>query len=126
MSYGSDFAAIDDLDAALTFLEGPEDEILSVRNALSRRLDTERGALWYSSSYGLKILQFLVDSINPRVAESAIENEVLKDDRIQECSVKITIDPETQEWRIAINPVLGDGSSLNLVFSASPEKVSLL
>lgn len=122
--YGSDFSAVGDLDPYLTFLDG-DSEPQGLTEALARRFDTPRGGLFYDPSYGLALSQFLLDCVDPSVAEQAIVAEALKDERVARCKCLITINPDGS-WKIQINPQDEAGKVYELVFLADSTKVSLL
>lgn len=122
--YGSDFSAVEDLDPYLTFLDG-DNLPQALTEAEARRFDVPRGGLFYDESYGLALSQFLLDCIDPGVAEQAIIGEALKDERVAKCKCAITVQPDGN-WKIQINPQDEAGKEYELVFLADPSKVSLL
>lgn len=122
--YGSDFSAVDDVDPYLTFLDGAG-QPLALTQALARRFDTPRGGLFYDPSYGLALTQFLLDAMDPQVAEQAVIGEALKDERVARCKCRITVQTDGG-WKIQINPQDESGKVYELVFLASTDKVSLL
>lgn len=122
--YGSDFSAVGDLDPYLTFLTG-DNLPQALTEALARRFDTPRGGLFYDTSYGLSLSQFLLDCIDTGVAEQAIVGEALKDERVARCKCVITVNADSS-WKIQINPQDEAGKVYELTFLADPTKVSLL
>lgn len=123
VDYGSDFSALLDVDPALTFLDGSTGECLT--EALARRFDTTRKALFYDESYGLNLSQFILDNMPSEVAEQAIVGEALKDERVAICKTKITTQLDGS-WKVQINPQTEAGAEYALVFLADSSKVSLL
>ena len=67
------------------------DEILT--DAILRRLNTERGAFWSDPDYGLRVSDYLSESVtNESVERIAIDVqlEITKEERVQSCKVTPT------------------------------------
>lgn len=124
MSFGSDFAGVDDLDANLTFLEGDKAEMTALAQATARRLTTPRNGLFYDLSYGEDIRSFVSDSIPPALVSKMLSAEVKKDQRIRDCTTVITVVGDT--WTVIINPTATTGQSFTLTISVSSVTVELL
>jgi hypothetical protein len=121
--YGSDFAGVTDLDPQMTALDGASGK--SLTQALARRFDCPRRGLFYDQTYGLALSQFVLDIIDPKVAEQAIISEALKDERVARCLCAIT--PQLDgSWKIQINPQTESGATYSLVFTASATNVTLI
>ncbi len=84
---GSDFNLLADLDANLSTVSEAECLI----QALCRRLQTPRGGLWYDLEYGSDIRQFVnAQNVQAFAVEQTVENECLKDERVQTVSATVT------------------------------------
>jgi phage baseplate assembly protein W len=125
MSLGSDFSGIDDVDYALTFLEGELPERLAFVQAIQRRLSTPRGALWYDESYGLDVRTFLSDNISPAVAQGAIAAEIRKDERVANAEVSVTVD-DLGKWTINMTVSALTQATFELTFKLDSTKLTLL
>lgn len=71
------------------------DEILT--DAILRRLNTERGAFWSDPDYGLRVSDYLSESVtNENLERIAIDVqlEITKEERVQSCTVTPTISGE--------------------------------
>lgn len=91
--FGSDFSAVDDLDANLSVVSGRTCLI----QALLRRISTPRGALFYAPDYGIDIGAFVNTTSDPRVIEAAVESEILTDERVNNARATVTVtDPADQ------------------------------
>lgn len=86
--FGTDFSAIDDIDANLSLVSGRT----CLMQALLRRLLTPRGGLFYAPNYGTDIMRFVNTSTDARVIEQAIETELLQDERVDNVQCTVTID----------------------------------
>ncbi len=129
MGLGADFAGIDDLDPAMTWLEGEANELLAAAQNFARRFEQPRGALWYAPSACLDMRMFLVDLIPKEVAKGMIIAEGVKDQRVVNVEVEINdIDPSNPNagWKVEIKPTFDNGSQFELTFNATPDKVSLI
>jgi len=85
--YGQDFTCIEDVDARLSVTSGP----LLVAQAVVRRLETPRGGLWYSPNYGTDLRQFINGHATVFRVARAIEQEALKDERVESAKAVVTI-----------------------------------
>jgi phage baseplate assembly protein W len=128
MSLGSDFSAVDDLDFALTFLEGEEHERLAFIQAIQRRLSTPRGALFYDPSYGLDLRNFLSDNLSPKVMQGIIAAEIRKDERVENAEVSVTPDPVVRgKYIVDMNVTAqGEDQEFALTFILSSDKFDLI
>jgi len=128
MSLGADFAGVEDLDPAMTWLEGEANELLAAAQNFARRFLQPRGALWYSPTDCLDMRMFLVDVVPKEVAKGMIVGEGLKEPRVTNVEVEITdLDPENPgSWKIEIRPTFDGSATFELTFNATPEKVSLI
>lgn len=103
---GSDFDTPQGLDLT------PELRRVSGRTAflqaIARRLRTPRGGLFYAPDYGTDIRSLLSTATTPRAIEQAITAEVLKDERTESCTARITTD-DSGVTEIRIDVVDADG-----------------
>lgn len=126
VDYGSDFKGTEDLDPFLSCWDESEEESgLAMTEALVIRFDTTRKALFYDETYGLNLAQFVLDNLDPQVAEQLVTTEGLKDERVAKCLCRITVQVDGS-WKVQINPQTESGAEYKLVFLADSSKVSLL
>jgi hypothetical protein len=129
MSLGSDFSGVDDIDSALTFLEGEEAEQVAFAEAIARHFETPSEGLWYDKNYGLDIRTFLVDQMPSQVVEGLIQAEAKKDERCTSCSATITVlnaGLVNESWSLKIVPTATDGNTYELTMAVTTATVSLL
>jgi hypothetical protein len=127
-TFGSDFAAVEDFDANLTFLEGDAGEARALSQALARRLSTPRGGNPFDPAYGLDIRGFIADIVSAEDAEAQIENECRKDERVDDVTCTITVSGEGTDaiWTVNILCTATVGKTFNLTLEVSAVTVSLL
>lgn len=125
MTLGSDFSGVDDLDFALTYLEGEDAEELAFMQAIQRRLTTPRGALWYDPSYGLDLRIFLADNVSTGVAQGVIAAEIRKDERVANAEVAISVD-DLGKWTVDMSVTALTGENLELTFKIDSSKVEVI
>ena len=64
-----------------------------LQNAIIRRLSTNRGSYWTDPEYGFDLINFVNESITEEsIIRLPIEirDEILKEERVQDCQVEIT------------------------------------
>ena len=93
----------------------------NVANALSRRLVTPRGGLFYDPDYGFDVRDYLGVALGRgKLAEliQGVEGECLKDVRVQSvvATVKVVGNPST-ELTLTLSLTLADGPAFDLVMS---------
>lgn len=102
---GSDFSGILDVDPALTVVSGTR----CLAEALARRLTTPAGRLLGDPDYGHDIRQYINAAIiNTTRIELAIENECLKDERVEGIEASVTFDKLTQTLTAEILVTVSD------------------
>jgi hypothetical protein len=129
MSLGSDFSGVDDIDSALTFLEGEEPQQIAFAQAIARRFEIPSEGLWYDPNHGLDIRTFLVDQMPSQVVEGLIQAEAKKDERCTSCSAtieKINAGTVNESWNLKIVPTATDGKTYELTMAVTTATVSLL
>ena len=128
MSLGADFSGVEDIDPAMTWLEGETNELLAAAQNFAGRFLQPRGALWYSPGDCLDLRMFLVDVVPKEVATGMIIAEGFKEPRVTNVEASITeLDPDNPgTWKIEIRPTFSGESTFELTFNASPDKVSLI
>jgi hypothetical protein len=89
--FGSDFSLLTDVGPAMRFLEGEENEERAFLEALVRRLSTPRGGLFYDDDYGLDLRAFLNSNVSPNQIAYQVENELRKDERVEDCTAEATV-----------------------------------
>jgi hypothetical protein len=134
-TFGSDFAGVDDLDPNLTFLQNsvttPNAETLACAQALARRLSAPFGALANvtgDNNYGYDLRDLLSSGIAPSAAESAIEAECRKDERVDDCTTTITVsgDQNEEQWTVQILCTSNTGDVFELTLAVTSVTVQLL
>lgn len=112
MTYGTDIGAIDDLDANLT----PVDDRTAFMQALVRRITAPRGALWYAPDYGYDVSAAVNSATDVAVIEANAEAELLRDERVDDADVTLTVTEPTGDTLTG-----GKTWSLDLRVTASDE-----
>lgn len=87
---GSDLYCIDDIDPALSVVSGND----CLGQALARRISTPRLGLFYDADYGIDARRYLGRAVNPNVTSSAVENECMKDERLEDITVGVEFDSD--------------------------------
>jgi hypothetical protein len=87
---GSDFAAVEDVDANLTVVSGR----VAFAQAIARRLLAPAGSLFYDPDYGFGLSGYLNAIIVGTTGqiESGIERECFKDERTKDVTAEVTFD----------------------------------
>ncbi len=123
---GIDISCTDDLDPAFTQVSGT----FALAQALSRRLITPRGGLFYDPEYGLDLRAYLNAGITDgdgfayRLA-AQIEGECLKDERVGSVDAQVTFSSVTEKLTVSLSGVASDGP-FRLVLSISDVTVEIL
>jgi hypothetical protein len=78
--YGEDISCIDDIDASLTTVSGET----CFGQALARRISCPRRGMFYDFDYGIDARRYMNRSFRPQVTSQAVEQECLKDERVDE------------------------------------------
>jgi len=123
--YGSDFAGFEDLTPRLLVLEGASAEVLSVIQALARRLSTPRGGLWYDPNYGYDIRAFIADTVEASTAENIVESECRKEERVKSAKCTIVV-IGGEQWQMSITGKLKTGVVFKLTLSVDRVTVKLM
>lgn len=82
----------------------------NLREALTRRLSTPRGGLWYDPTYGLDVRQFIGETVRDGGYEAAalIEAELEGDERVLNATVTVTrADLDTLEFLAEVQTARG-------------------
>ena len=101
--YGSDISCDSDLSPDLAEIDGFDTLVLA--QAIVRRLDCPRGALPDDPNYGIDIRSYLNRGMTDeeiRAMGGQIRNELVKDDRIDVITVKVTFVPSAKLMTIEI------------------------
>lgn len=122
---GSDFEAPGELRPDLRLMTSDADKARAFLQGQARALNMPRGTLWYSRNRGLNVSEFVADSIDPRIAQQQITDELLKDERCARCTTTITVSP-LGAWTIQSDMTAIDGTKYQLVFIATEDSASLL
>lgn len=127
MSYGADTWAVNGVRTG-RLVTGR----LLVAQALYRRLITPRGSLFYDTSYGFDLSEF-VGEVGPELAAAAmpgrIRNELLKDDRVSsvDASVEVVTEGAETELVVSVTATLADsGEAFSLTLGVSSVTTELL
>lgn len=100
--FGTDINGTPDLDPAFSRVTGAT----CLGQALSRRLETPRGGLWYDPDYGEDVRDRLNDAVGMttrHALESAVEAECEKDKRVRRASATATFDQASYTLSLAIS-----------------------
>lgn len=124
MGFGSDFNCFEDFDAGLTVLTGDKPEQIALSQAVARRFITPRQGLFYDQAYGLDLRSFVSETYRASDVETMISAEARKDERIANCTARITVSGES--WTITINCTPVDGDSFTLTLLVTSVTVELI
>jgi hypothetical protein len=110
---GVDFSCVDDIDANLTIVSGPQ----CLGQAVARRIGTPRFGLFYDADYGTDIRSRINAVPSQRVASQLVEIESLKDERVEDCRATVRYVPasnvpagevpESLQVEVALKTALG-------------------
>jgi hypothetical protein len=98
LTYGSDFWAIDDIDPNLTIVT----EFTTVGQAMARRISCPRGNMIDDGDYGIDVRSFIGRPYREVAAAQAIENEALKDERVDEAWATVTFVENTRALTVEL------------------------
>jgi hypothetical protein len=122
--FGSDLSALPDVDPTFTVATGSS----VLAEAIARRLQTPRGALFYAPGYGLDVREALNEAWEPRALErwrAAIERECEADERVERATASLGFDPPRQTLRLSIRIDSAQGP-FKLVLGITALRVDLL
>lgn len=108
--YGSDFSLVTDLDSNLSTVSGP----MVVVQAIVRRLQTPRGKLFYDSSYGHDLRQYINGNTPKSQIRQAVVRECLKDERVDRATAQVTLTGDTMSVVIRLTLVEGEVFTLTI------------
>lgn len=107
-NYGSDVSTFPVTDMTGRTIVGPR----VVAEMLLRRYTTRAGKLRYAPDFGRDVRDLLnadLDETDLRFEEALLEREGLKDERIADLDVTLTLDARTSTLRIRADGFLSDG-----------------
>ncbi len=116
---GSDLAGATDLYPDLRMSSGRQ----ALAEAILRRFQTQRGALWYAPDYGLGLTRFVNASMAVSSIGSAVEREALKDERVNNASALVTRNGVDLSIELTI---VDDEGPFTLTLAANETTVTLL
>jgi phage baseplate assembly protein W len=85
-----------------------------------RRLTTPYGSLAYDRDFGLDLREYLNDDLSDAdlaSLQAQVANEITKDERVERCSVVITLDDNVMRVRISIAAADGNAFAFTLAIS---------
>lgn len=124
LGFGQDFQVLNGVNPAFPLVGG----YTNLGQALANRLQTPRGGLFYDLDYGTDVRGYLNAAITPKVRAAlaiAIQNECLKDERVQGCTATITADLSTETMTISINALTAQGP-FAFIFDVTSASVTLI
>lgn len=83
---GEDFAGALDIDPSLSVVSGRR----AHAEAVARRWYDRAGSLFYDRNYGAGIETYLNAAVPPDTISAQLEQEALKDERTEDCTVAVT------------------------------------
>jgi hypothetical protein len=127
MTYGSDFAGVDDFDAFMTILEG-EDETLALMQALARRVTTQRYALFYAPTYGTDLRSYIADIEDSTIVAGALGIECRKDPRVADAKATIVVNGSGADvsWVVSIVVTPQEGPTFTLTLAIDDVSIEIL
>lgn len=93
---GSDFAGYEDIDADLTFLEGPEGERLAYLHCMAALILTPTGAIEWAPDAGLGIERYMSSAATAATIAQDLHTCVMYDERTQNATVDLISNPEDE------------------------------
>lgn len=123
MTYGSDFAGVEDIDFNLTFRTGETQEIIALEEAVARRFLTPRGGVFYAPDYGMDLRSFIADAVLLDIAQGLIAAEGRKDERVSLCTCLITV-LDSGAWSVLIDVTGSDDDTFSLTFAVTADSVT--
>jgi hypothetical protein len=124
MTLGSDISGVDDIDFALTLVDGR----LALAQAILRRLTTPRGGLIGSPSYGYDLLRTIGAPVPASIVLQRVTEQVLAEEEVLDASVavalsngvlQVNIDVEDDEGPFSLT-VTGDGLTAAAMIDNNP------
>ena len=115
--YGTDLSCVTDLDPSMAEVSGT----ILLAQACARRLLTPRGTLIDDANYGYDLEQFLGADIAPADVsqiQSSIQKELLKDERISDCTAVVTYTQATSVLVVKVQ-VSGAAGPFTFVLTVS-------
>lgn len=100
-----------------------------VAEAIYRRWSTERGTLPYDLDYGTDAKEMIGETQSPAQIASwstALAEEALKDERVEDCTVRMTYDEAAATAILTATVKLSGGPTFNLVVAVDSLTVALL
>lgn len=122
---GSTFEANGALLPSMRLFTSDVDKVRGFLYTCARWLNTKRGSVWYAKNRGLDMREYVCDTENPRIAEQAINGELLKDERCSRCVTSITVNANGS-WTVFTNVYTQDGTAYTLVFLVTETSITLL
>lgn len=111
-----------DLDPAFASIAGTD----AVLQAAVRGLSTAQGSLPDAPEWGYDLRAHLNDhETSPRLIASAVETQVLRDERVRRASATVTVDAATGALAVSLVLVLAEGT-FRLVLAVTAVSVELL
>ncbi len=114
---GIDIGGVLDIDGNLSLVEGR----LGLAQSISRRLSTPRGGLFYDLEYGFDLRVFLNTPVRPDEVRRGVENECLKDERVDDARAEVAFNEAASTLTVRITITDGDGP---FVFTISVSAVT--
>lgn len=106
--YGQDIDFMNGLNPLLPLLGG----LANLGQALAHRLSTPRGGLFYDPGYGTDIRAYLNEAMTAAKAaqlQADVQNELLKDERVQSCTAIATFTAAAETLNLTINVISSPG-----------------
>lgn len=128
--YGRAGNVVSDLERRSTLVSGAR----NVANAIARRLTTPHGSLTvinpeYGQDYGFDVRGLLNSRLTPvqrASAQSSIEAECLKDERVDSATAELNFDAAASTLELTIDGTLTDGTAFQLVLAVTAVSVEIL
>jgi hypothetical protein len=119
--YGDDLAGVEDLTPDLAFVAGER----CLLEALATRLCTPRNGLLDAPGYGFDLRILLNDIFSAEQVQQQIVNELVQDERVEDASVAVRFDPQTQQGTVTCR-VVGAAGPFTFTLSVTELTVELL
>lgn len=116
-------------DTRIGKVVGTSSGLRNLIEALSRRLSTAKGSLFYDPEYGEDLRLYLNQEMTADVLDAikvAIEQQLERDERVQEARCKVVFNSQAFSLKINITVTPFIGKTFTLVLSVDKLSVQLL
>jgi phage baseplate assembly protein W len=124
-SFGLSWSCVSDITSPAVMISGN----LAVGQAIARRLQTPRGDLIDDPNYGTDLTAYLLDDVTPaqvNAIQTNVNQECLKDQRVQAASTTVTLIANVLIVSIALQTATGPFTLVLSVSQVAENPVTIL